>query len=380
MNDKSLLTRRLTVTFTRDGSPAPGIDSWLASEPAFGRESPTLHDEAMAFPTSAVHVESLPDGVARFECVYLGRHYLGFDLTADHAHPNWFVMNPLYPGHDYAVRLGSARILGRVFDSAGRPSPGISIAVEPAVPDPQTKLLINVYARTNDHGEFEIGALAAGDYAVVLERDGRFDGFGDVERRSVTLAAGETRRVQFGDEGLGARWHGRVLNEFSNPFEGTGRLQLERRDGVGARTTTIAVDGGFTLPVTAGEWNILVHVTGAPEAGHDLGRIVLDGLDVERDLIVPGARVAGRVTGLAPDLLADPSGAPVLSFHREGEDFPAAFRSVSLHRDGTYAIDAVGPGRWVASLWPVAFDGDSVTVDVLEGVRIVQRDFNVRGK
>ncbi len=371
---------RLDVLFTREGFPFPGVGAWLTSEPASGREPKTTPGAEGAVPKGAIFLESKSDGVASFTDLAPGRHRLAFDVVPGRGRPTRYVANLLFTGQTYEVRLGSARVLGRVFDAKGRPAPAVLVSVSPRQPDPISKLVVSAYALTDAHGQVEITELRAGEYDVVIERDGRFDGFSTVERQGVTLASGETKTVQFGGEPLSATWRGTVTNSFGQPFEGVGRLRLVQADVGDEKSTPIASDGRFALPITPGTWNVFVHVTGAPEAGHALGEIELDDRDLERDLVVPGARLRGRILGVDPELLADPNRAAVVNVHLEGHEYPAAFRSVAIRSDGSFAIDGLEPGRWLLGAWPIEIEGGEQRVDILGGMPVIDRDLSVRSR
>lgn len=367
----------LDITFRREGAPLPGVDAWLADERAFGGEPHGIHDERVPFPSVAQFRESRVDGVAAFRELRPGRYVLGFDPLSEARRPRRFVAELLHTGQSYRVNLGSARVIGSVFGAEGRALPDVVVGVLSRDSDPDSRLLLSAFAVTDRYGEFEVVDLASGRYEVVFEPDARFDGLGDVERHAIVLARGGTAVVRFGPSGRAVRWRGRVTNAAGDPFEGRGSLVLTAADARSERSTTIDASGRFEIAFSSGAWHARAFLCGAPEAGFDLGVFELADHDLERDLVVPGAQLRGRVLGLTGAELADTAAAHLVSAHREGHEYPAAIRTVSLRADGTFVLDAVEEGTWVISTWPRALVGTGSLLVHVPAAGVVNLDLHL---
>jgi hypothetical protein len=258
-----------------------------------------------------------------------------------------------------------------VYDPGGLPRAGVGVQVGHEHP-PFQHSVIAAMARTDEHGEYVIHDLPAAVHLAVLEIDGRFDGRGAVERRRVTVEKGGEHRVDFGSPRGEPRWSGRVLNAFDEIFPGTGRLRLRReRTGV-ERWAPIDDHGRFDVAFSPGAWELVVHATGSPGAGFALGTIELPSDDLERDVVVPGARLVGRVVrqagGAAPRNLQ-------VSVRPKGHDYPAAFRKVQTDGAGAFVIDGLEPGAWTVAVYPGRLvEGDTTEVVLAPGERLVRLD------
>jgi len=363
----------LDIVFLRDDSPLSGVTAWLVPWDMRSAQLLDLLDVNFRLPADAPRELSNRAGVAAFTQLKPSRYFLAFDTAPSSDRPTRIAHGPMHTGHRYEIRLGAGAIHGSVFDDAGRPRSGVGVQASFTAPESRGKSLVSANALTNARGEYRIEGLAALDYFVVLEPDGRFDGFGEVRRLWIRLGAGEDREVDFGSRLPSPRWSGRVLNAFEEPFLGKPRLELERENQLERLSTQVGSDGKFQLAISRGRWSVRVFATGSSDAGFELGSVDLPDTDVMRDIIVPGARVQGQVSAGSngPSLLEDLQ----VSLRPKGHDYPAAFRIVNVSADGSFSIDGLEPGVWVFGVWPGELAGP-VELTIPEGVRSLRQDLS----
>jgi hypothetical protein len=363
----------LAVIVERDGAPAPGVGVWIA--PA--DEWPMLQclDLNVRPPPSAAFLVTDSAGVAAFPDLAPEMFTVGLDTSSAHARPTRFVTQELEAGYRFVVALGSAVVHGRVHDALGEPRAGVGVQAVNHQANAQY-LYIAAFTRTDAHGEYRIEDLPADTTLVVMDSDGRFDGRGDVQQQVIELASWEVRELDFGSPLGTPRWSGFVRNALGEPFPGTGILKLERElDGLFA-STPIGDDGAFEIAAAPGVWQLVVHAAGSPGSGFELGEIELPDRDLVRDVVVPGARLTGRVlTRAGEPVRADPAGWLTISVRPLGHDYPAAFRHADLEADGLFRLDGLQAGRWVVGVHPGALaQGETTEVTIAEGDALVVLD------
>lgn len=365
----------LDIVFLRDEAPLAGVTAWLVPCDMHSTQLLELLDVNFRLPADAPRELSDRAGVAAFTRLKSTRYYVGFDTAPNSTKPTRLAHGQMHTGYRYEFRLGSGAIHGCVFDDAGRPRGGVGVQASFTSPESRGKSHVSAHALTNDRGEYRIEDLAALDYFVVMEPDGRFDGFGEVRRLRIRLGAGEDREVNFGSRLPGARWSGRVLNAFEEPFLGKPRLELEREDQLERLSTQVGIDGSFKLAISPGLWNVRVFATGSSDAGFELGSVHLPDTDVMRDIVVPGARVEGQVrAGSSDQSLPEEL---LVSLRPKGHDYPAAFRTVDASADGSFSIDGLEPGAWVFGLYPGEL-ASPVELTIPENVRALRQDLSWR--
>jgi hypothetical protein len=363
----------LTIEVQRDGAPLPGAAVWVAERSTW----PMLEclDVRVAPPEHARVLFTDGAGMAAFTGLERARFTVALDASGG-ALPSRVVTAELHAGYPYGIGLGRATVRGTVLDAAGQPRAGAGIQVCHLRPDAQ-RLIIAALARTDGRGEYEIEDFAPGDYVVVMDPDGRFDGRGEFEQQDVRVSEAGEHVVDFGSLDGTPLWRGRVLNVFGEPFPGTGRLRLVREREGSKLGAPIDASGRFAVAVEAGTWRVVVHATGCPGGGFDVGTVDLPGQDLERDVVVPGARLAGRIVApagrsVAADLM--------ISARPKGHDYPAAFRRVSPDPEGAWRLDGLEPGVWVVGVYPGELvEGDLVEVSIAPGEQEVRLDLRLAG-
>lgn len=361
----------LNLTVLRDELPVSGVLVWI--HPWYGTRTVDLHDVRSELPAGAL--QGVTDAMGRVRFENLGRDPFRVALRPQASEtpaqgPDRHPSTQAYPGHEYTISIGTSSVFGTVYDTRGNVRPNVGVQAHTKTPHNHTHMAAQV--STNERGEYRIESLAAGDYSLTMEPDGRFDGHGEVERRLVKLARSSSERVDFGSP-LGAlRWTGRLLNAFGEPFLGRGRLVFnEAASGIEA-TAVVDESGRFGVDLSPGRWRVHATCTGSPTGGFDLGETIVEH-DQVQDLTVPGIRVSGTLS--PPDVV---DGDPLrhswtqISFRLVDHDYPAAFRNVCVDAQGRYHIDGLEPGRWRASIWPGKLAGpDPVIVHLSEADREV---------
>ena len=347
----------LEIQVLRDDVQVPGVTVWIGDRR--GWQPLDFLDVAGELPSDVRSLETDPRGLADFRDLPLSRFTVGLDTRRPGRSPRVFVLRERHHGQRYTVALGSASIRGRVFDADGQPWVGVGVQASNLHSDAHFTFLAT-QAVTDDDGGYEIGDLAHGQYSVVMEPDGKFDGFGAPQSRRIKLAQGELGVLDFGSFLGLPKWRGRVLNASLEAFLGTGLLSLREVDGDGRASVKIEVGGHFEFPFSPGTWHVMARVTGAPDMGFDLGEVELQAEDTHRDLVVPGLRVTGTLT--PPDVVDERSTRPhswtQISFRPVGADYSAAIRIVNVDSEGRYLIDGLEAGDWTVGIWPGRLEGD----------------------
>ena len=359
-----------------DGAPFAGVDVWLVSK--WEVSLLDLLDARAGPPPGAHHGTSGRDGSLRM-------NDLEFDAArvllnaAGGARPDRVLLGEAYSGHVCRIELGTAVLTGTVWDETGRPRAGVGIQAA-LLDEPIVRIPVAAFALTDELGRYRIEHLAAGEHRVTMDPDARFDGFGEPVQRTVELERGQELTLDFGSAEGTASWEGNLLNAFGQPFPGTGRLWLRGPAGE-AVGVPVGGDGRFECALTPGAWHVNADVLGAPSGGFDLGEIVLDGMPRESDLVVPGARLEGRLFRSDGELATCTIDShPLVGVRPSGHDYPGAIRQLGAETDGTYRFDGLEPGTWVVTTWPVGLDApdDRLVVTIGEDDRLVTLDLRLR--
>jgi RNA polymerase sigma-70 factor (ECF subfamily) len=369
----------LDVVFTRDRVPLPGIAVWIAPRDEWPIADAL--DLRAALPATARTMRTNGEGVAAFRELKRSPYTLGFDVAGTSPRPTRFTTIELHAGHRYEIALGSAAIRGRVYDERGRPRVGVGIQVCYATPD-AAWMVLAATTLTNELGDYFVGDLTKREYEVVMDPACRFDGRGNVEVKRVALAANEELVVDFGSFAPAPIWTGRVLNAFGEPFECSAcRLRIDMDGGGDRITTPVAADGSFSVAFRPGTWHLTAFVPGCSDGGHVLGKIELPPTDLVRDVVVPGARLRGKIT-----FEERAGGKPMtrersISARPKGHDYPAAFRDVLVGAGGNYRIDGLEPGTWILSVYPGRFvEGETIEVTIAPTDTMVVLDLRLQGR
>lgn len=306
------------------------------------------------------------------------------------------------------IRLALAAVItGRVIDSRGRPAVRVGVQVRRVDAAPGEEA--STSARTDDRGEFRVGALAAGHLQIYVERGPGAGPAAPMQEPAsdilgVTMGAGEQIDVQLATQtpsvefpfSEGGVVTGTLRDEHGEPAEGVGvTLQAIAGSGVEATGPPATVDdtgrfrlfhvppGRYLMVVTTGPGSGLAVAPGVVRRGvADLARqpflpVYFPGhvdpsaaapIVVERarelhgiDMVVPavrGARVFGSVS------LTGSTGPVLLRPARRSTATVLGIPSTTITADGTFELRNVPPGQYTLQfLSPAVYDRPSEVTD-----------------
>lgn len=314
------------------------------------------------------------DGVLRFDGLEAGPWYLGVDL-GDGVRRLHYSQRTTGAGANPRLLLGLGRagLRGRIWGPDGRPVEGAVVRVGSAGADPEGFI---AQIRTAADGTYAIERLAAGLSWVTICLDGNLDNDATNHHRHVVLEDGRFTTVDFGTPRGLVRLRGVVRCEDGAPVTGGGRIVLSRADGEGFLVVLYDDDGAFDQHVPEATYRFDVWPPGgtALQAFRDEVPRALGPADGERDLVLPGARVRGRVLANGPGPLRG-----YVSIRAQGAvpgDPRAVQRVVPTAADGAFVGYGLPPGRYAIDGYldlPVRRTTAGVVVEVLPGqVEVVQ--------
>jgi hypothetical protein len=331
------------------------------------------------------------DASGRFLCEHLRSAATRLRVTAPGFAPAWAAADGSRADVEIELSPG-ATLAGRVEDSRGEPQADHLVVAVP-LDASQYSLYWSEQMITDEHGEFRAPDLPPIQCVVVhlgSLRD-RASWSTAPTVRYTTLAAGETRRVEFTTRALGARIFGRVLDPRGEPV-GDRTLTIVPagaglEDPTRWRITHVEADGRYAIGgLTKGEYELYLSARTPSEVLLQATVEVAGENDVEFDLHVGSGTLRGRVRAKA-------DGAPianvvfVLERVREGRgefaarvfgesdgafEFPTladgTYRLLALPQDGVHAL-ATRAGLVVAGGDPV----EPVEIELELGARATVR-------
>src|SRR5262249_24559476 len=103
---------------------------------------------------------------------------------------------------------------------------------------------------------------------------------------------------------------------------------------------------------------------------------------LERDLILPGARLWGRVYDARTGHVHPGSSSAnlLVSVRIQGHDYGAAVHGAEVDDQGSFAIDGLEPGVYLVNAFPLTVDGgvDWLRIGLLPGQDELELDIGVR--
>jgi hypothetical protein len=327
-------------------------------------------------------------GIARFPRPTRRWFDAAFALRPGAEAPTHWISTSFESGGHYTIELGSAAIRGIVVDELGRRRPHVGVRVSGPWPpevavtaqsEQPTQLVFATYTTTDDDGAYRIEGLAAGKYELMISTHGCFT-HPIEESRSIVLRDGEERVVEFGAATGDAEWSGRLLNSFGEPFDGLASLILTEK----RRSTTIhvpvAIDGTFSRRLRQGTWSIRAHATGLQRSGVEMGAIDIEAVDFVRDLIVPGARLEGRVLDEGAAEVNPATGERYCYVVARPKVGGAHFdrHAYATFPGGEYRIDGLEAGAWLVGVEEQ--DTQFIEVTIAPGQRVATRDVQSKAR
>lgn len=321
------------------------------------------------------------DGLFRFDGLDTETH--GIRLTLDglpEIRTNVFL--PEDRGERREIHVGSGVLSGSVWDEDGRPVPGAQITLTWTSDDlAREKSVIQETVRgtSDSDGRYRFDGLPAGKFAGglrLLESDG--DDEMHYFRLEPALTRGESRRLDHGVPRPWPRWTGTLRARTGAVHSGGETLFLESPSGNPSLTRrAVAEDGTFDIRLPPGHYAFEIRMPDGTRA--PLGEADITG-DVERDLVLPGARVAGRVFRAETGALVQERARFLGVSARYAGPEDRADRDAWVDEHGSFVIDALEPGVYLLNTHPLVVDGgrDSLRFELLAGQDELVLDVFVR--
>jgi RNA polymerase sigma-70 factor (ECF subfamily) len=288
-------------------------------------------------------------GVARFHGVPHGQRAVGVQLGHAPIVQSSATVRAA-EGARLVVRLGGGGVRGTVYDYGGAIVAGARMQFSRASRDGETPKFfgadrVNVVTWTDAEGRFEVLHLPSGTFGVGVDFSGVQNPNGGEYNVLLEVPAETALAHDFGQPGGWPLWRGVVRTATGDAATGQraalggGSLRLRRTDTWGFSNHPWNEDGSFAIRVEPGAYSVQVRLPGRSKPVGPPHEIVIerrahdDGEGFERDLVIPGATVAG-VVGPARwiSLRETPDAAPLVWMERAA--------------DGRYRVDGVPPGTW----------------------------------
>lgn len=309
-----------------------------------------------------------PDGRFRIEGLELESQTMAIEIGPGLGAQTHVTLTTAEPVQHVVIRLGTARIVGRVFDENGRPVGGAAVRLS----DPMEQ-----YGLTDATGNYAIEDVPAGAPWISLQAGDRIGLYAAMDhmQRVFGLEAGETRTIDFGSASPSIVWRGRFLQRDGAlvPHGGT----LGTKDlSTNAYTEKLFEAGAFELHVPARSHCRLQVKFSTTQIGRGtgylkLGEFAVGDVDREQDIVLAGASVRAHARGTS---LPPRTG---LSLRLDGGGLT---RFAEYGASGSALFVAIPAGRYHVLAGPAfVVDGD-VTVDVREDDEVVDVDVPMRRK
>lgn len=235
-----------------------------------------------------------------------------------------------------ASGIGAKRIGGVVLGEDGKPVPGATVRLASALADAG---IPGVTKQSDANGLFDFGLYPAAIYVVTAEMPRLTAAFARIDLRDPLLTPASDR-LQLVLHACKASIHGTVFDSAGGAIAGARIVRTEWavRSGAGVETDG---SGSYELCVPAGGAGVNISADGYGAIDDNVyvyGR-------TRRDFqLTPGASVIGRVVR-ATD--RSPVAQAVVMLRVADPRKRDAMVMGATGADGTFAFDAVGPGRWM---------------------------------
>jgi hypothetical protein len=308
------------------------------------------------------------EGRFRIEGLDLDTQTLGMDTGSGLGVQPQVKLTAAEPVKQIVIRLGTARIVGRVFDGNGRPVEGAAVRLMASMEQ---------YGLTDAVGNYAIEDVPAGAPWISLQATGRIGLYAEEEQmqRIFGLEAGETRTIDFGSAMPSIVWRGRLLRRDGAlvPHGGT----LGAKDLSAGGYTEIRFEAGaFELRLRPNSRCRLQVKLSTTEVGLGtesiaLGEFTVGDVDREQDIVLAGACVRAHARGMNV-----PPGTGI-SLRL---DVGGLARFAEFGADGSALFVAIPAGRYHVLAGPVFLVDGDLTVDVREDDEVVDVDVPMRRK
>ena len=309
------------------------------------------------------------DGVYRFDDVASGQYRITVTGPGGAVRTRSIGLPQLPEGSARQPTVfGTARIEGRCYDRLGSPVRGAHVGTQAedwhttGGSDPQE---LNV--DTDAEGIYRIDSLHSGSYVLSVGLPDR-DPAGVSRGERVTLGAGETRTLDFGDPRGEPTWRGATRTASGAPLRPPALILLQSAGRRAFQTVSIDDSGRIEARVPRGTHTGTLwyrdHQGALPGGFPEPFSLAVGDEDVTLDVVARGVRVSGRVRG-DPVPAGGWGNVLVHLLPRDGAEERSAPWSTALAADGTFALAAVPAGAWRLGLsLPAGFQSEPTAIDV----------------
>ncbi|MBK7875893.1 MAG: sigma-70 family RNA polymerase sigma factor [Planctomycetes bacterium] len=328
------------------------------------------------------------DGTASFDVLELRRGPLGRSCTVEATVDSDSTVQALNvvldgdAGREVVLRVGTARVVGTVWDEHGNPVDGARVELHALTGTDRSTDGMRI-TRTDGRGAYRFERLPAGKSIARLSVDDP-EGLGRIAREEVAdveLAIGEERRLDFGRPSPSPAWTGRVLTRADAPPVARVWVRLQLTDGnQSSGLRRAAEDGSFELHALPGAYRAEVRFEDDWDKLARFDDVVIGERGLVRDLVLPGSRLHGRVTTAAGDALPGDMAELRVSARIEGHDYPAAFHSCTATSTGEFTLDGLPPGTYRLSTNPLELvpESDALRVTITDSDVVVEASVSVK--
>jgi hypothetical protein len=251
------------------------------------------------------------------------------------------------PPRQQVVAFGGGSIAGRVFGGDGAPIEGDRVVLVERTP--QRAARFYAAATTSPDGAYWIAGLGASDYSVYTRSEANGG-----RRIDVSLAPGESRRVDFGSSEPPATWSGTLRVASGAAAAGVDGFGVRERDRGESFGIGCDEQGRFSARVAPGSYRATLAL-GSREL--DLGLVELESGAVERDLFVPGVTLTGRVNWFPATADSTPPRPDVRVLVRRASDGSEAEPIRALATSNGYSVVGLERGTYFVSVEPLELLG-----------------------
>jgi hypothetical protein len=302
-------------------------------------------DERSSSPDFVQEVSIDQTGMFRFD--HLTDHEYDLVIDVPRNARRWTKVG-LYPGHATSrlvVLLGSGDIRGRVFDKHGRPMAGIEVDCSQWTTNIWANRM-HSYSVTNADGAYICTGLARGRFSLSLPtRQFTNDPDGNGQRITIDLETDQHGSVDFGSPRGTATWHGCIRTQTGEAFQNQLELLLSDVDRDTTTSWTLSTPGPFEIPLLPGEYRVSFHFPRESGPWREIGTIAVDGPDLEKDLMIPGARVVGTLLrAVAGERV--PAHPLIIGIHPNRDYVSSEARTATVAANGEFIFDAIADGEW----------------------------------
>lgn len=355
-----------------DERPAEGGTAYLDERGRWITSTSVDENPSETFHTATIH----RDGRARFSGLTSRRIRVGVEfgdapILQRRAHIAEDRKGPL------ELHLGSGRITGRVYSSAGDPVANARLTFGMKRGSDYGALEAQVV--TDRDGAYEFDRLPGETYWIYAElptSPEEKSAPSERLRAQGKLAAREWRTVDLGRDEPMIQVRGSVLDPEGKPirFDRDQRIELEFRS-VGeqdrkVRMATAASDGTYVAALRPGTYEIIAKLPGASHAVVLANARLIDTADIDQDLDVSGASVRGEVFDAATGATLTPDSIDAIpTLQLAASDSNRTFRA-TVKPDGSFVFYGVPPGRWrLTSSPPTAQEPPELTISPSDTTR-----------